>query len=440
VLDTGFKRTHSAFENEENPLDVIAEYDFINDDPNTAPESGDDPNQHVHGTIILGTLAAYDPGAYVGAAYDASFILCKTEDITDEYQAEEDFYVSGLEFIESNGGDVATSSLRYIAWYTQDDMDGETAVTTIAVNTATDNGVYCCTAVGNDGHDQNPETSRLGAPADAFDVFSVGSVNIFGEPSGFSSDGPTADGRPKPEVLTVGEAAFSISPSDDDGYIEASGTSMATPQMAAAVACLAQSNPAMSVARMRDAFLLTASYYEQEGTYDPLHIWGYGIVDAFAALESSGPASATLTSIDVATGAVIEGGVAELGDSDDSHLHTRSGFGSTLIDLHLLDLRIDATTDVQSPALLDLIIESRLDEPGGSAKVALRNWASGDFDTVGQYSIGTVEETVTVEDVDASDYIAEAGDIELRVRHTVFVPFLAFQFDSFFDLVRIDVE
>ena len=111
-------------------------------------------------------------------------------------------------------------------------MDGMTAVTSIAVNIATQNGMYCCTAVGNAGHDTNPSTARLGAPADAFQVFSVGSVNIFGEESGFSSDGPTADGRVKPEILTVGENAFSIDPSNDNGYLDASGTSMATPAMA----------------------------------------------------------------------------------------------------------------------------------------------------------------------------------------------------------------
>ena len=54
VLDTGFKRTHSAFAHPSNPLQVIAEYDFVDDDPITAPEAGDDPNQHRHGTIILG--------------------------------------------------------------------------------------------------------------------------------------------------------------------------------------------------------------------------------------------------------------------------------------------------------------------------------------------------------------------------------------------------
>ena len=169
---------HGLVPHPDDPLNVIAKYDFINDDPNTAPEAGDHPSQHHHGTLILGTMAAYQPETYVGEHYEAAFILCKTEDITDEYPGEEDFYIAGLEFIESNGGDVATSSLTYLDWYTQADMDGQTGVTTIGVNTATDNGIHCCTAVGNSGHDSNPTTSRSGCTGQhVLKVFSVGSVN-----------------------------------------------------------------------------------------------------------------------------------------------------------------------------------------------------------------------------------------------------------------------
>src|SRR6185295_12828487 len=104
-----------------------------NNDGNTDNEGADDPEQNHHGTLILGTLAAYQPDQLVGGAYGASFILCKTEDVTSETPIEEDNYAAGLEFIESHGGDVATSSLGYIDWYTQADLNGHTAVTTIAV-------------------------------------------------------------------------------------------------------------------------------------------------------------------------------------------------------------------------------------------------------------------------------------------------------------------
>lgn len=285
ILDTGFKRTHDAFNDPNHPLQVIAEYDFVNDDPNTAPEGGDDPDQHNHGTIILGTLGAYLPGEYVGGAYDASFILCKTEDITSETPVEEDYYVAGLEFIEANGGDMATASLIYIDWYTQEDLDGQTAVCTIGVNVATANGVHCCNAAGNSGHDQNPNTSHLGAPADAFQVITCGAVEPTGEIAGFSSDGPTADGRTKPEVLARGTQVISVSPSSDTRWSEASGTSLSTPQVAGVVACLTQARPNWSVDQLRDQLLTTSDYYVLNGTFDPLHVYGYGVVSAYDALN-----------------------------------------------------------------------------------------------------------------------------------------------------------
>ena len=151
ILDTGFDRSHEAFNEPGHPVQVVTEWDFIDNDGNAGIEPGDPAGQHSHGTYILGILGGYKPGSFVGAAYDASFILCKTEDTTAEYPAEEDNYVAGLEFAEMHGADVVTSSLGYINWYTQADLDGETAVTTVAVNIATANGVVCCNAAGNAG-------------------------------------------------------------------------------------------------------------------------------------------------------------------------------------------------------------------------------------------------------------------------------------------------
>lgn len=284
ILDTGFQRSHSAFNDPTHPLSVIAEYDFIDDDPDTSIEPGDPDSQHRHGTLILGTLGAYEPGGLVGAAYDASFILCKTEDTTDEYPGEEDNYVAGLEFIEANGGDLATSSLSYSDWYTGSDYDGLTAVTTIAVNTATANGLHCCTAAGNGGHDDDPATARLGAPADAFQVLTCGAVDATGTTASFSSDGPTADGRVKPEVLARGVNTRTVSPSNDVDYAGAGGTSLSTPLVAGVVACLVQARPEWTVDQLRSHLLETSDYYVANGTFDPTFVRGYGVVNAAAAL------------------------------------------------------------------------------------------------------------------------------------------------------------
>lgn len=283
ILDTGFQRSHVAFNDPGHPLTVVAEYDFINNDGNTAIEAGDPPGQHSHGTWILGVLGAYMPNTLVGGAHDASFILCKTEDITAEYPAEEDNYVAGLEFIEAHGGDMATSSLGYIDWYTQADLDGMTAVTTIAVNTATANGLHCCNAAGNSGHDSNPLTSHLIAPADALKVLSCGAVDSTGAIASFSSDGPTADGRVKPEVLARGINTRTVSSSDDTTTTGVGGTSLSTPLVASAVACLIEAHPEWTVDQMRRYLLYTAKDYVTNHTYDAAYVRGYGIIDALAA-------------------------------------------------------------------------------------------------------------------------------------------------------------
>ena len=286
ILDTGFHRVHDAFFEASNPLPVVAEWDFINNDSNAGIDPGDPPDQFVHGTLILGAIRAYLPDEMVGGAYGASVILCKTEDISGETPIEEDNYVAGLEFIELHGGDVATSSLGYIDWYTQQDLDGATAVTTIAVNVATANGVHCCTAAGNSGNDGDPGSSHLIAPSDAFEVISCGAVSIEGSITGFSSDGPTADGRVKPELLACGADTWTIWPYDTTGYVSASGTSLSTPLVAGAVACLVQARPQWSVATMRTRLFETASDYAANGQADPLFVRGYGIVDAAGALAA----------------------------------------------------------------------------------------------------------------------------------------------------------
>ncbi|MCB9844803.1 MAG: S8 family serine peptidase [Phycisphaeraceae bacterium] len=281
ILDTGFQLSHDVFNHPDHPIDVIASWDFINDDGNVGIEAGDPEDQHVHGTCVLSTIAGYAPGEFMGGAWGASFVLAKTEDISQEVPLEEDLYVAGLEFIEAHGADVATSSLGYIDWYTQGDLDGFTAVTTIAVNVATQNGLVCVTAAGNGGNDQDQST--LIAPSDAFDVIACGAVNEFGETEGFSSRGPTADGRAKPEILAMGRSVVCADPWAMDGYVTASGTSLSTPLIASGVALALQMYPNWTVERVRTRLFTSAGDYLATGTFDPAFIRGYGIASFWRA-------------------------------------------------------------------------------------------------------------------------------------------------------------
>jgi hypothetical protein len=285
LLDSGFDTSHVAFNHPDKPATVLAAWDFVNDDPNVGYEPGDPPTQHHHGTETLSEIGAYAPGEYIGGAFDASFILCKTEDDTDEYRQEEDFWVAGLEFIESQGGDVATSSLGYVAWYDPPDFNGTTAVTSIAVNVATGNGMYVCNSAGNNGNDTDPGTLHLDTPSDAFKIFACGSVTNTGMIAGSSSDGPTADGRVKPELLARGVNTWCVAPGGTTGYSTHNGTSFAVPLLASTVACLVQAHPTWTVDQMRTYLFRSGDYYLAHGTFEPNYVRGYGIFNAVLAHE-----------------------------------------------------------------------------------------------------------------------------------------------------------
>lgn len=270
VLDSGFVLDHVAFAE----LDVIAAHDFINDDDVVAIEDGDPPEQHVHGSVVLSLLAGRDEGTFVGAAPDVSVLLAKTEDVSQEIPIEEDFYVEGLEWIESMGADMSTSSLGYFAWYVAEDFDGQTAVTTLAANVAMDNGLVMFSAMGNTG----PGPTTLNAPADADRLVAVGAVDPAGVLAGFSSRGPTADGRIKPDVCAPGSPVWMADVATPDQYTAGYGTSLSTPLTAGVGALLLQAYPGLTPAQMAELLRSTAS---QAAMPDSDH--GWGIVQGLAA-------------------------------------------------------------------------------------------------------------------------------------------------------------
>ncbi|SYZ72918.1 putative Subtilisin [Candidatus Zixiibacteriota bacterium] len=274
MLDTGFRKTHEAFAPAFAGSRVIAEHDFIFNDGNTDNEAGDALNQHDHGTYTWSTLGGDVPGKLYGPAYGASFILAKTEDVRSETPVEEDNWVAALEWVDSLGADVISSSLGYSDWYVYGQMDGQTATITIAANTAAGLGIIVCNSMGNSG----PAAGTLSAPADAFNILACGAVNSGRTIADFSSRGPTFDGRTKPEVCAQGVSTYCASAGSNSSYAYVSGTSLSTPLVGGAAALLLSANPALNPFQIRKTFMMTA-----DRALSPDNDYGWGIIDVLKA-------------------------------------------------------------------------------------------------------------------------------------------------------------
>ena len=274
-IDTGYELGHTAYDS----LNLIAQYDFVNNDENTANETDQEitDNQDDHGTICLSVMAGYAPGNLIGPAFKSEYLLAKTEIMAEEIQQEEDNYVAALEWGESLGADIACASLGYLDWYSYENLDGNSAVTTMAVDIASNLGVLCINSAGNEGDDP---WYYIIAPADADSVISVGAVNRDGTIANFSSRGPTYDGRTKPEVCALGVSAYCVRSNTENDYRAASGTSFSAPLAAGAAAVILSANSEWTNMQLREAIMMTASL-----SNSPDNIYGYGILNTWAAIN-----------------------------------------------------------------------------------------------------------------------------------------------------------
>ncbi len=276
MMDTGYLKDHRAFQLADSEGRILAEWDFINNDGDTQNEPGDPSTQHNHGTYTWSALGGAADGNLYGPAYGAFFILAKTEDVSMEQPIEEDNWMAGMEWADSIGADVISSSLAYIDWYTYEDLDGNTAVTTIAADIAAERGIIVCNAMGNSG----PSSGSLMAPADADSILACGAVDASGYLAWFSSRGPTYDGRTKPEVCARGVSTTCADPYDTTAYTTASGTSLSTPLIGGCAALILSAHPDWTPMQVREATMMTAS----RATY-PDNDYGWGIPDILAAIQ-----------------------------------------------------------------------------------------------------------------------------------------------------------
>ena len=252
---------------------VPANYDLVEQDSTALDGS-------THGATVLSTMAAHHPFFFIGMAPEAQYLLFKTENSRGEHRMEEVNYAIALELADSAGVDLVNSSLGYTTFtdttmnYRYADLDGRHSPASVAIDRAFDRGMIIVTSAGNNGGD---DWKYIGTPADATKAFSIGALDDTDERAYFSSFGPTADGRVKPDISGPGVMVAAVA-SNGQGLTGANGTSLSAPLISGLTACLLQAVPEATNQQILDAIRATASHAQA-----PDDSVGYGLPNFMAA-------------------------------------------------------------------------------------------------------------------------------------------------------------
>lgn len=236
-------------------------------------------NDSRHGTLILATMASKVDGGLVGTAPEADYILIRSE-INEEYPIEEEAWIRAAEYADSFGVDVINTSLGYSTFddekynHTYEDLDGATARMSRAATIAAHKGIVVVNSAGNSG---NKDWYYITVPADAKDIITVGAVFSNGNLANFSSRGPTADGRIKPDVMATG-AGLDYSPTGLENSTNVNGTSLSSPVIAGLFASLISLHPNKTSKEIQEAVIKSSDRY-----HNPNNDYGYGIPNFFMA-------------------------------------------------------------------------------------------------------------------------------------------------------------
>ena len=273
IVDGGFQNVNTLTAFDAVREQILGIYDTTDDTDSVTGTTGN------HGVKCFSAIAAITPD-YQGAATAANYYLIRSEENKTESPKEMDNWVAAIELADSLGVDILSSSLGYAKFddpqqtLSYSDMNGQTTRCSQAAQIAAAKGMLVVVAAGNDG---NTAWHYISAPADADHILTIGAVDIHDSIAAFSSWGPTADGRVKPEVCATGSQTALINPLNNS-VIYGNGTSFACPIIAGMAACLWSAIPHANNMEIRERIIQSADRYIQ-----PHDHYGYGIPNAWLA-------------------------------------------------------------------------------------------------------------------------------------------------------------
>lgn len=269
IIDAGFNKANEmlCFNHIYNEKKLVATRNFLNKETNPIYSLSN------HGTHVFSIMAGRVEGSYYGASPEASYILLVTEDITSEQMVEEFNYVVALEYADSLGVDVVNTSLGYFSYdndlnsHAPDNLDGKTAISSIASNIAARKGMLIVSSAGNEGAS---EWKYITVPSDADSGLSVGAVDVNGNKIPFSSEGYEKFSMIKPNVVALGRTVAIVNNRNE--IVTGSGTSYSSPIVAGLAACLWQAYPQKTNMEIFQAIEKSSSQF-----FNPDLQLGYGI-------------------------------------------------------------------------------------------------------------------------------------------------------------------
>ena len=262
IIDTGIDSDHVGLDdiddsNYTNDSKVIAFYDAVNTPELTNGTEIKAYDDQGHGTHCAGITAG--TGApdfqYIGVAPKAQLVGVKVLDSGGSgsfatVMAGMEWTVEKRHVFNIRAASMSLGGPGAIEWTSSE----EESVNRMG-NEMMREGVALFIAAGNSAF-----SAQIGTPGSAEDVITVGALDKNTAIAVYSSQGPTEEGRVKPNIAFVGSSVMAPDFNTGDGYTSKSGTSMATPGAAGLAALMYQANPDLSPFDIRNIMQETATY------------------------------------------------------------------------------------------------------------------------------------------------------------------------------------